>query len=377
MEDDYETETSNLTEPSGMPYHDSSPEVDVRIDRIVVPIVFGVIFVIGLVGNGLLIFTVLANKSMRTTPNIFLTSLAIGDFFLILVSVPFRAALYIFEQWWFGEAMCKISEFMITLSLGTSVFTLTALTGDRFVAIVLPRSTLGWSTIRKTVLISALLWILSLILAAPDLITSTVAIYHNSILYCSIYGESPEFDDWDSYWYYKFRPMFHFTVFFAIPLIVIATLNISIARVLLRKSSIPVGEADLSGAVSSWKKEMKNRQKIAKMVLAIVVLFVICWTPRYLFIFLHRFKPDFEFNIYYHILKISGFCLSFIYSCVNPVVLYVASDEFRRHFNYYLFRCCRPSLRLPDQEPRNSASLQEFMNPTDESVSPDAHRTTI
>ena len=377
MEDNYKTETSNLTEPRSILDPGSSSEEDVMIDRIVVPIVFGVIFVIGLVGNGLLIFTVLANKSMRTIPNIFLTSLAIGDFFLILVSVPFRAALYIFDEWWFGEAMCKISEFVITLSLGTSVFTLTALTGDRFIAIVLPRSTLGWSTMRKTVLISILLWILSLILAAPDLITSTVAIYHNSSLYCSIYGESPTYDNLDSYWYYKFRPMFHFAVFFAIPLIVIATLNISIARVLLRKSSTPVGKAELSGAVPSWEKERKNRQKIAKMVLAIVIMFTICWTPRYLFIFLHRFKPDFEFNIYYHILKISGFCLSFIYSCVNPVTLYVASDEFRRHFNYYLFRCCRPSLRLPAPEHLHSVSLQDFIKPTDESMSPDTRWATI
>ena len=144
------------------------------VDKIIVPIVFGIIFVIGLVGNGLLIYTVLANKSMRTIPNIFLTSLAIGDFFLILVSVPFRAVLYIFDEWWFGEAMCKISEFMITLSLGTSIFTLTALAGDRFVAIVLPMSALGWSTMRKTVRIAGLIWIFSLILAAPDLITSTV-----------------------------------------------------------------------------------------------------------------------------------------------------------------------------------------------------------
>jgi len=46
---------------------------------IVVPLVFGLIFIVGVVGNGTLIFTVLVNKNMRTTPNVLLVSLAVGD----------------------------------------------------------------------------------------------------------------------------------------------------------------------------------------------------------------------------------------------------------------------------------------------------------
>lgn len=42
---------------------------------LVVPLVFGLIFVVGVIGNGTLIFTVLVNKNMRTTPNVLLVSL--------------------------------------------------------------------------------------------------------------------------------------------------------------------------------------------------------------------------------------------------------------------------------------------------------------
>ena len=41
---------------------------------LIVPLVFGLIFVVGVVGNGTLIFTVLVNKNMRTTPNVLLVS---------------------------------------------------------------------------------------------------------------------------------------------------------------------------------------------------------------------------------------------------------------------------------------------------------------
>src|ERR1043165_6192048 len=52
----------------------------------VIPIVFGVIFLVGVVGNGTLIYTVLRNKNMRSTPNVLLVSLALGDLLLILIS---------------------------------------------------------------------------------------------------------------------------------------------------------------------------------------------------------------------------------------------------------------------------------------------------
>ena len=98
-------------------------------EGIIVPILFGLIFLIGIVGNGTLIFTVLVNKNMRNTPNVLIVSLALGDLLLLLISVPFISTIYTFVEWPYGEAMCKFTEFTISLSLGVSVLTLTALSG--------------------------------------------------------------------------------------------------------------------------------------------------------------------------------------------------------------------------------------------------------
>jgi len=51
-------------------------------------------------------------------------------------------------------------------------------------------------------------------------------------------------------------------------------------------------------------------------------------------------------NIHVMNFQIVGFCLTFIYSCVNPLALYMFSDEFRRYFDHYLFGRCCPSRRL-------------------------------
>lgn len=43
-----------------------------------------------------------------------------------------------------------------------------------------------------------------------------------------------------------------------------------------------------------------------------------------------------EYNLFWHVLRIIGFCLSFANSCANPVALYCVSGAFRKHFNRYV-----------------------------------------
>lgn len=65
-------------------------------------------------------------------------SLSIADLMLILTAVPFVSVVYTVESWPWGTGVCMISEFMKDFSTGVSVFTLVAMSCDRFVAIVNP-----------------------------------------------------------------------------------------------------------------------------------------------------------------------------------------------------------------------------------------------
>jgi len=84
------------------------------ISNIVIPTVYGVVFVAGLIGNATLIYTILANKWMRTKSNVLIVSLAVGDFLLILVSVPFATLLYTTDGWIFGHVICKVTDYFAT-----------------------------------------------------------------------------------------------------------------------------------------------------------------------------------------------------------------------------------------------------------------------
>lgn len=75
------------------------------------------IFVIGIIGNLLVIIVVVKNAHMRTITNIFIVNLAIGDFLVILICLPPSVITDIAGNWWFGETMCKIIPFVQVSSI--------------------------------------------------------------------------------------------------------------------------------------------------------------------------------------------------------------------------------------------------------------------
>ena len=319
------------------------PETWEAPEATIVPILFVIIFLAGVIGNSALIYTVLRNKNMRNTPNIFVVSLSIGDMLLLLCSVPFAGSLYTITSWPFGQALCKFNEYMQTFSLGVSVFTLTALSGDRYIAIVHPMSKhMGKPTVVTTVTVIVIWW-LALILAIPDGYTSTVEYFptffdsEKKVAICSVY---PKMDVEFPQWYPKAHSMFRFVIFFLIPLLIIGVFYISMARILVSSSrEIPCETIKNSIMNQQQKRQVEARLKVAKIVLSFVIIFIICWLPRHIYLLFFHYSPA-EYNMFWHVFKITGFCLTYIYSCVNPYALYFLSSQFRRHYNRYLFCCC-------------------------------------
>lgn len=71
--------TDNETECSDESYEPYSD----RPETYIVPIVFFLILVVGVAGNGVLVLTILRNANMRNVPNTYVLSLAIGDLMVI------------------------------------------------------------------------------------------------------------------------------------------------------------------------------------------------------------------------------------------------------------------------------------------------------
>ena len=229
-------------------------EIYVGPEWIVVPVLFGIIFLVGITGNGTLIYTVLRNKNMHSAPNVLLVSLAIGDLLLILISVPFSSTIYTFPSWPYGEVVCKLNEFLETLSLGVSVFTLIALSGERYMVIVHPMANHRGPSMFRTLVFAALIWIVSASLASIELFAAHVD--QGEVFVCDIYPRG-----WGK-WYERFHSMFQFVIYFGLPLIVIATFYALMAR-MLTHSSLP-GD-DIQGQIVKQVNRNFN-QNILKQI---------------------------------------------------------------------------------------------------------------
>ncbi len=126
------------------------------------------------------------------------------------------------------------------------------------------------------------------------------------------------------------------------------------------------------------EKQNESRKKVAKVVLSFVVIFVVCWLPRHVYLMSFHFDDNFEWSTAWHIVKIVSFCLMFIYSAINPLALYLLNAEYRRYFHHYLFGCCYKPWRIKNIGCRHSTASSFVTRSIYSSVtSTDAHRMTV
>jgi len=103
------------------------------IYRVVGSLLVGVIFVVGLVGNALVIAVVTRTRSMHTPTNWYLVSLALADI-ILLVSAPLPTLVeyhLLIDEWVFGRVGCSAMVFMQYLGVNVSSLSITAFTVER------------------------------------------------------------------------------------------------------------------------------------------------------------------------------------------------------------------------------------------------------
>ncbi|XP_046461803.1 neuropeptide CCHamide-1 receptor-like [Daphnia pulex] len=334
-----------------------------RLETYIVPVVFGIIFLVGVVGNGSLMFILCRHKSMRSAPNTLIFNLALGDILVLVCSVPFTSTIYTFESWPYGEFVCKASEFAKDTSVGVSVFTLTVLSFDRYTAIERRVPFLRGPKPKLVIAICvSVIWVTSIGLALPAALFShllkiplgnvteesveqtngTAIVDHGGeIVVC--YPFPQEFGPV----YAKTVVLVRFIVHYFQPLLIISTFYAIMTHHLLRSVRTIPGQAVLSTVNHhrhppsnslSNNNQNRSRRKVAKMVQCLVVLFAVCFLPMHIFFLWFHFDSNSQdnYNDFWNGFRIFGFVLAYINSCINPIALYCVSTKFRKHFNRLL-----------------------------------------
>ena len=296
---------------------DASPE------NVLVPATLGVVFIVGVAANAFLLWFIVHVK--RRNPHILLMgNLATSDLAMLVIGMPFVSTIYTFEDWPYGLFVCKLSEFAQTLSASAAVLSLTALSADRFF-ILSGRKTR--SSLKSSIILISVIWLTSIFIALPDFISSTIFTF-GTMEFCVVYPDSL------GTLYTNIHVIMKFIYLFVLPMMAIATFYILIAiKLSTNKELVPATNSRLlmrNETPSNDKTSLKtSRIRVTFAVLALVVVFVITWLPRYVFLMWYHFDPS-DFDEFWHVFKITSFCLMFINSLINPFIYCALDNSFRR-----------------------------------------------
>ncbi|XP_017891621.1 alpha-2A adrenergic receptor [Ceratina calcarata] len=128
------------------------------------------LMIVIVVGNMLVIIAIATEKALKNIQNWFIASLAVADFFLGLVIMPFSLANEIMGYWIFGYWWCDIHSAMDVLLCTASIMNLCLISLDRFWSITQAVDYLKKRTPARAALMIALVWLLSALVCIPPLL---------------------------------------------------------------------------------------------------------------------------------------------------------------------------------------------------------------
>lgn len=133
-------------------------------------IIVTMLMVVVVVGNMLVIIAIATEKALKNIQNWFIASLAVADFFLGLVIMPFSLANELMGYWIFGNWWCDIHSAMDVLLSTASIMNLCLISLDRYWSITQAIDYLKKRTPSRAAIMITLVWILSAVICIPPLL---------------------------------------------------------------------------------------------------------------------------------------------------------------------------------------------------------------
>ncbi|KAM3835902.1 alpha-1D adrenergic receptor-like, partial [Diretmus argenteus] len=269
-----------------------------------VGVFLSVFILVAIVGNILVILSVVCNKHLQTVTNFFIVNLAMADLFLSIIVLPFSASLEVLGCWAFGRIFCNIWAAVDVLCCTASILSLCVISIDRYIGV---KYCLKYPTImteRKAGVILVVVWVSSTVISVGPLLGwKEPPPLDDSV--CSI-TEEPGYALFSSLFSFYLPLMVILIMYFRVYVVARRTtksLEAGVKRernksmeVVLRIHCRSAPEDARPASAKSSKNHpfrsslsvrlMKfSREKKAAKTLAIVVgMFIVCWLPFFFFL---------------------------------------------------------------------------------------------
>ncbi|NWU96460.1 C3AR protein, partial [Upupa epops] len=302
--------------------------------------IFIIVFIIGIPGNGLVIW-VAGLKMKRTVNTVWFLNLAVADF-MCCSSLPlFIVHLVLHEYWPYGWFFCKAIPSVIIFTMFASVFLLVAISLDRCLLVMKPIWCQNHRTVKCVSLICSGIWILAFVFCCPIFHYRDTSIHNNKTECGYNFGDDEVLDyvgDSESE-LSEYSPLSYggnnsWGSFYIDNYSVSRTLAaINITRAVfgfLLPFIVMAGCYILIMFRTQASKPHKSRNRMLRTVTLVVAAFFICWAPYHI-VGILSLVPTLETGLNESLILWDHLSTALAYanSCINPLLYVFVGRDFR------------------------------------------------
>ncbi|XP_043935156.1 melatonin receptor type 1C-like [Protopterus annectens] len=308
-----------------------------------------------ILGNILVILSVLQNKKLRTSGNILVISLSAADLIVALYPYPLFATAIIQKKSSLDHVQCKVSSAILGLGLSGSIYNIMSIAINRYFCICHSSRYDKLYSMKNTYCYIFLTWVLVVLFLLP--MAQTDALQYDPRVYSCVF-------------ILTLNPSLTIALAsfqFIIPVTIVIFCYMRI-WVLVIQAKYRVRQN------SSQKMNFSEVRNFLTMF-AVFVLFAVCWGPYSIIGLIFCFSPPSKAPKVPDWLTVLSYFMAYFNSCLNGIVYGIFNSNFRNEYKRIVLSFHELTQTVQSEEKSTSVSQEQEQNYTELEIIADNSKT--
>ncbi|XP_078236721.1 melatonin-related receptor [Pogona vitticeps] len=284
--------------------------------------------VVDILGNVLVILSVLRNRKLRNAGNVFVVSLSVADLVVAVYPYPLTLSAIFHDEWTLGHVHCQVSGFFMGLSVIGSIFNITAIAINRYCYICHSLRYDRLFNLKNTYGYLCLTWVLTLMAIVPNFFVGSLQYDHR--IYSCTFAQTVSMS-------YTIAVI---VIHFLLPLSIVTFCYLRIWILVIQVKH-------------RVRHDCKQKVRAADVrnfltMFVVFVLFAVCWGPLNFIGLAISINPSKIAPQIPEWLFVVSYFMAYFNSCLNAVIYGLLNQNFRKEYKRILVSLWTPRLLFVD-----------------------------